>query len=65
MFKIVGVDSLARETIADTLVTTVRSKDTADKIAKLLNEDSGPDPYYWYIVCDGDYRLSRGMEDLI
>lgn len=66
--KIVGFDNLARETIPDTLVAENIKYDHLAKImcdalnAALCKDDSAP---VYYRVVPDDYRLSRGMEDLV
>ena len=63
-WRIVGVDNYARETVADTLVIGFLKKDKAEKIATILNEgEENSDRYYRAVP--PDYRMCRGMDDLI
>lgn len=64
--KIVCVDNYARESIADRLVAeNIALKDEADAICESLNENAGNDSNYFYKVVEDDYRLWRGMEELV
>lgn len=65
--KVVGVDNHNRESVADVLVAENVKPQMAEKIADLLNEDSkiGDMAGTFYRAVADDYRLSRGMEDLI
>lgn len=66
--KIVAVDNFARESVADLLVAeNITNHSYAEVMAKALNDkycigDMSP---RFYQVMDDDYRLSRGMEDLV
>lgn len=66
--KIIAVDNFAQETVADLLVAeNITNKSYAEVMAKALNErycidDNAP---RFYRVVQDDYRLSRGMEDLV
>lgn len=69
--KIIAVDNLARETVADTLVIgwipdadVNRSK--AQEFCDWLNDFSCHDNGgSYYRIADNDYKLWRGMEELI
>lgn len=65
--KIVGVDNHARESVADILICENVNPEMADKLADLLNKDSkvGDMSGTYYRAVKDDYRLSRGMEDLV
>jgi hypothetical protein len=67
--KIIGVDNFARETVADRhLISFPKDQQAkAEEFCAWLNtftcnEVSGGT---FYRIVDSDYRLSRGMEDLI
>jgi hypothetical protein len=67
--KIVGRDSLARETVADHLLIQHVPKhhlEDAQKACTFLNkftcDNNGG---YYYEVVEDNYRLSKGMEDLV
>jgi hypothetical protein len=69
--KIIGVDNLARETVADRLVVshipdTPENKVKAQEFCDWLNTFScylGGGTFHR--IAEDGYRLSRGMEDLI
>lgn len=67
--KIVGVDNHARESEADTLVAeNVTNERYAKVMVDALNKEFGPrgdEVGTWYTIKSDDYRLSRGMEDLV
>lgn len=68
--KIVGVDNHNRESVADALwmENIPEGDDTrslAQRVCDKLNERLGDGPGKYYVVREDDYRLSRGMEDLI
>ena len=65
--KVVATDNLARDYVADMLIKENVTKEEGENIAKehndkILDEDHSG---YYYIVVDDDYRLCRGMEDLV
>lgn len=71
--KIVGVDNLNRETVADRLWLDGILEDPegncrvlAQRVCDKLNEplDRYEDGFH-YVIKKDDYRLSRGMEDLV
>ena len=66
--KIVGVDNFDRETEADYLVAeNIRNEEMANVMVKALNDkycSSDHSPIH-YVVKPDDYRLSKGMADLI
>ena len=68
--KIVGTDNLARESVADVLWME-NIPETPDncalcrRICDKLNERLGDGPGKFYQIKKDDYRLSRGMEDLV
>jgi hypothetical protein len=62
--KVISVDNYARESIADALVAEGLTKDAATLMADELNVDAEQFGR-WYMAVADDYRLWRGMEDLI
>ena len=62
--QIIQVDGLDRDAIADILVLSELSKKDGLSTLKNLQENEGSD-YIWFSLVEDDYRLSRGMEDLI
>jgi hypothetical protein len=71
-FMIIGVDNLNRETVADKSVVncipnTIENVGKAEQFVEWLNSLGHCDDYggTYYRIVNGDYRLSRGMEDLI
>ncbi len=67
--KIVAVDNFAQESVADVLVAeNISNKSYAEVMVNALNEryckpfENAP---RFYEVKEDDYRLSRGMEDLV
>jgi hypothetical protein len=63
--KVVGIDSYARDTIADTLVEENLDEQAAITLVERMNSEAGENPSRWYVMVEDDYRLSRGMEDLV
>lgn len=66
--KIVAIDNLANDAVADLLVAeNITNKSYAEVMVKALNEHYCNDDYgaRYYVVKENDYRLSRGMEDLV
>jgi len=61
--KVIGTDNYARDHIADVLVQDDLSDEEARRLAESLNDTR--DLSTWYLVVPDDYRLSRGMEDLV
>lgn len=66
--KIVGVDNFASGAVADLLVAeNISNKSYAEVMCKALNDKYCNNDYSprFYEVMEDDYRLSRGMEDLV
>lgn len=65
--KIICVDNYARETVADRLVAdNIKSEEYAKCMCKALcDKYSSEYSTEWFQVVDDNYRLSRGMEDLV
>lgn len=61
--KLIGTDNFNRETIADFLVAENLDPVNAEIVAAALNAHNPGDTFYKTVPCD--YRLSRGMEDLV
>lgn len=69
MIKIIGTDNFNRESVADVLLMDhipTHHRADAEMACTFLNkftcDDSGGTHY---VVVPGDYRLSRGMADLV
>ena len=66
--KIIGIDNLNRETIADKLwLDSILNTEVhfAQRVCDKLNERLGDGGGTFYKIVADDYYLSRGMEDLI
>lgn len=68
--KIVGVDNHANETVADHLLLdgiteTEENKKRAQAICDHYNRNLGDGPGLHYKLLPDDYRLSRGMADIV
>lgn len=66
--KIVAVDNYGSEAVADLLVAeNITNKSYAEVMVKALNNKYCANDYAarHYVIKEDDYRLSRGMEDLI
>jgi len=61
--KIVLIDNFNRDSVADVLIAENVHSGFGELIVKLLNENKGED--YYFVLKSNDYRLSRGMEDLV
>jgi hypothetical protein len=61
--KIVLVDGFNRDSVADTLIAENVNPQYGELIIKLLNQQASESDYY--VLKSDDYKLSRGMEDLI
>lgn len=62
--KVIGTDNLNRDSVADILVRDEMNPQAAQAMADELNEDAD-NPQFWYMAVADDYRLKRGMEDLV
>lgn len=62
--KVIRVDNYNRESIADSLIEEGLSEDQARAKAAELN-DSLRDHNWFYRAVADDYRLSRGMDDIV
>ena len=63
--KIVAVDNFARETKADRLVAENVNETEGNIMLEALRATCTPEGPTWYELKADDYRLSRGMEDLV
>lgn len=64
--KIVAVDNSARESVADRLVAEgIRNEQEGETMLKALQATCSEHGSTWYQLKPDDYRLSRGMEDLV
>ena len=61
--KIVLIDNLNRDHVAHILVAENVNPLFAELIVELLNRQARSDDYY--VLKPDDYRLSKGMEDLV
>jgi hypothetical protein len=66
--KIIGTDNFNRDSVADFLVAeNIKNEDFGKVMVEALNKKycrRDDSPYYYRLVAD-DYRLSRGMADLV
>lgn len=63
--KIVGVDNYGRESVADILVAENVPMHFAKDILEFLNKDVSDNSAVWYRIVKDDYKLWRGMEELV
>jgi hypothetical protein len=64
--KLIGSDNHARETVSDVLVAEkVVREGIAQAMCDRMNARLGDGPGTFYRLVADDYRLSRGMEDLV
>lgn len=63
--KIISVDNYNREDVADVLVLERVPPGVARALVDKFNDEAGPNPARWHRAVADDYRLSRGMEDLV
>lgn len=61
--KIVKIDNLNRDDVADVLIAENVNPLYAELIVELLNRQARQLDHY--VIRPDDYRLSRGMEDLV
>jgi hypothetical protein len=61
--KLIAVDNFDRESIADTLIAENLDPHYAEALAAAMNEHNPGDSFYKAVPCN--YRLSRGMADLV
>ena len=65
MAKAILVDNLDRETEADILLKDDISDEEAEQLAKDYNAAHGPNASYFARAVPDDYKLWRGMADLV
>lgn len=63
--KIIWTDGYARETIADRLVAENVPEVYAGIMLEALKKHYKYDESNWFRIVPDDFRLSRGMEDLV
>lgn len=64
--KIICMDNFARETIADRVVAeNVKPGVEADAMLRGLIDTCWPNGPNWYKLVEDDYKLCRGVEDLV
>jgi hypothetical protein len=61
--KIVMIDNYNRDSVADVLVAENVHEYYGELLVKFLNSQAGSDQYF--VLKPDEYRLSRGMEDLV
>lgn len=64
--KIIGTSNFDNEAVADFLVCdSIRSKADGDLMLAALLRTCSSSSTYWYKLVEDDYRLSRGMADIV
>lgn len=63
--KVVSVDNFNRESVADELIKENVSKEEGERIVKEQNDKMNPNSSDCYVLKEDNYRLWRGMEDLV
>lgn len=64
--KIIAVDNFNRETVADHLVAdNIRSEREGKIMLDALRATCDEHGHTWYRLVENDYRLSRGMADIV
>lgn len=64
--KIIGTSNFDNEAVADFLVCdNIRSKALGDVMINALQNTCSGSSTYWYKLVEDDYRLSRGMADIV
>jgi hypothetical protein len=63
--KVVGISNHAKESVAEILIQEHLTLEEANAIADDFNKEVGDFDTYYYSVRPDDYRLWRGMEDLV
>jgi len=61
--KLIATDTYNRESVADNLIAENLDPQLAEKLASAMNDRDPGDRFYKAVPCN--YRLSRGMEDLV
>jgi len=62
MSRIVNTDNFGGDYPNENFVLFAMPKDTAQKIADLINEAAGPESSRYWKVVDNDYQLKPGFE---
>ena len=66
MAKLVLVDNLDRENVADILVEENLSEEEAKRKAEEYNNKNNPCAFGWFAkVVSDDYKLWKGVEELV
>lgn len=63
--KIIGKDNYNRENVADVLIAENVDPQKLDVLVDTLNFKFSEYTDYYYMAVKDDYRLWRGMEDLV
>lgn len=66
-YKVVRTDNFARETVAEHAEFENLNGVEAECLCEIMRAQEADDPNspYWYVVARQDYRLWRGMEELV
>ena len=62
--KVIRTDNYGRDEIADDYIMGFLTDAEADELVEVLNRVNHDD-HWWYKSVANDYRLSRGMADLV
>ncbi|ALS22183.1 hypothetical protein [Paenibacillus naphthalenovorans] len=63
--KIIAVDNFGRESVADKLIAENVSEYWGKYIVELMNDKQHDDSLHYFKLVSDDYRLWRGMEELV
>ncbi|MDY7043599.1 hypothetical protein RVS70_05210 [Virgibacillus sp. M23] len=63
--KVILVDNFNRESEADTLIAENVSEYWGNRIVKALNDKNHKNSFEYFELVDDDYKLWRGMEELV
>lgn len=62
--KVIGVDNFGRDSVADILIEDNLTAEAAEKVVSDYNDSRFTRPY-WAIAVENNYKLWRGMEELV
>ena len=62
--KLIQIDGYQRDTVADVLLVSGLDREEGSIVLEAFIEAWGSDSI-WFCLVGDDYRLSRGMEDLV
>lgn len=63
--RVVATDNFARDSVADILIADNVSKAEGQRIVDEHNVPSQTFDGRWYVLVEDDYKLWRGMEELV